>query len=417
MSAHVKTTQVRLEIFKNFIKNCIDKFDADPSNIITSKTFQIEIFNDVINNHKKLLKNIINSISSKDTSFDDLEHIQDFVREYFKNETKWNSFYFKKTFNAFKEFLNNDIKYIYYFTPIYNLKGNFNEFDIDEITKIRKIRDYEKKWLEQKYENYTPVKTNIYDLEYILIIKIEKNSQNPTSEAKKKIRDIVDLLRIYKKGDLRTGGMYYFDKSEKWNPQNKIKRITYEPIVIHSENIYLIKTQEKNKIIQFFGNSSKCFPDVKNRDYFDRSIRRFGSAMEKDNTTEKILDIVISLESLIGPGSNDSTLKLSQRVAILICKNDADIIEQFEFIKTCYNFRSGIVHESMAREIKLKNIGVLTDDKVVSKLEFCCREVIKRMIHFSELPNNKTLSHEKLAEKIDELLLNRKLWIKYKRSL
>jgi len=412
MSTNLETKKERADIFKNFIKKCIYEYDKQQL-----EQFEKNVFNDIINTHKKLLIRIINRISSIDSSVDKLELIQGFILEYFKKFNKWNSSHFNQVYKNFLEFLEKDINKIFYFTPLYNFKASFEEFLITDDIKIRKIQEQEKMWLGKKYEHYTPVKTNIIDLTHILIINIEKNSKTPSRFAKQKIDKIIDFLRIFKQGDVRVGGLYYFGKSEKWNPENKITRINYEPIGIYSTRKYYIKSNEKNIFLKFFLTASKCYPKIENLDYFDRSIKRFSNAIERDNTVEKILDFVISLESLLVSGGGDSTLKLSQRAAILDSKNDNEIVENFEFMRMCYNFRSGIVHESKERDFRIKNIGVMNEKQVILRLENSTRQIIRNIINFSHISKNNELSHSKLIEKIDEMLLNRKLWQKYKKQI
>ena len=54
---------------------------------------------------------------------------------------------------------------------------------------------------------------------------------------------------------------------------------------------------------------------------------------------------------------------------------------------------------------------------VAERLEDLVRDIIKKMIYFSQFPENEILSHEKLTEQIDNLLLNRNLWEEYKKNI
>ena len=304
---------------------------------------------------------------------------------------------------------------IIYFTPIYNAEFLFEECEIEKNSKIRKISEFEKEWFEDFYKNYTPVITNIYDLTHILEIKIDVDVESPSLEVETRINELISLLRVFKNGDLRIGGLYYYPDS------NKIKRINYEPMDAYSSKKFTIQEEEIEEIKKFLEKASKCFPNIEKKDFFDRSITRFSYAIEKDDSIEKILDLVISLEVLLIFGVGDSTLKISQRSSILTSKNDDEIIENFHFVSICYGFRSGIVHEG--KERSLHEYAEMEKKGVAERLEGLVRDIIKKMIIFSQFPENEILYeekgsyHEKLTEQIDNLLLNRNLWEEYKKNI
>ena len=298
---------------------------------------------------------------------------------------------------------------IIYFTPLYNTEFDFDQYEIIENSKIRKFSDDEKKWFEDFYKNYRPVLTNFSNLTHILEIKIDPDVEEPGLEAKTRINELISLLRVFKNGDLRIGGLYYYADS------NKIKRINYEPIDAYSSKKFTIQEEEIEEIKKFLEKASKCFPNIEKKDFFDRSITRFSYAIEKDDNIEKILDLVISLEALLIFGSAESTLKISQRSSILTSENDDEIIENFHFVKICYGFRSGIVHEG--KERSLHEYAEMKKKGIAERLEGLVRDIIKKMISFSQFPENEILNHERLTEHVDDLLLNRNLWEEYKKNI
>ena len=139
----------------------------------------------------------------------------------------------------------NNTESIIYFTPIYNVEFLFEEYEIGKNSKIRKISEDEKKWFEEFYKNYTPVITNIYDLTHILEIKIDVDVESPSLDAKTRINNVISLLRVFKNGNLRIGGLYYYADS------NKIKRINYEPIDAYSSKKFTIQEEEIEEIKKF----------------------------------------------------------------------------------------------------------------------------------------------------------------------
>ena len=403
MSTKITVNREQKKIFKNFIKKCIIEYPKNPAGV----------HQQIMDTHGKSPSQIFSMMSPTDMSVDYMEYVRDFTIEYFSQTKAWNQNVFNVVYENFSDFLENGICHRDYLVPLYNFDTSEKPIELNSDIKIRKILDNEKDWFIEHHD-YTPIKTQIHDLSHVLILKVDKKNKDPTNHIRIKIRNIIDLLRLFKQGDVRRGGLYYFPRSEKWNPSNELSRIDFEPIGVYSSKKYTLQSDESGKFMNFFNDASKCFPSAENRDFFNRSIRRFSDAIERDNSDEKILDFVISLESLLTSGAGDSTLKLSQRASILLSQNDDEIIDHFAFIRMCYDFRSGIVHESLKREFKMKDVGRLSEKQVISRLEDSTRKILVKMIKFSQITDISNLSHSKITDKIDELLLNRTLWNKYK---
>ena len=125
---------------------------------------------------------------------------------------------------------------ITYFTPLYNTEFNFDEYTLAENSSIRKFSDDEKEWFQEFYKDYTPIITNSHNLTHILEIKINLEVEEPVLEANKRISELIKLLRVFKNGDLRIGGLYYYEEA-------KIRRINYEPIDAYSNKKITIQEQ------------------------------------------------------------------------------------------------------------------------------------------------------------------------------
>ena len=399
----MKKVNAQSDAFEALIRSCLSD-PSDPNKIES-----------VIQSSKQGLNNILNKMASTDHHTDMTEHVSGFVQQYIKNKTVWNRTHFNQVYRDFEDFLSHEIKQLHYFTPLYNIDAGVNDFEISDDIKIRKIKNDEKEWLLDKYRNYAPVKTHLHSLKYILVIKIDRNLTSHVQIAKQRIRNTIDTLRVFKKGNVRPGGLHLFTPSEKWNPENKIKLITYEPIRVYSPNKYVLKPQDKRNARELFVNVSNCF-DTDNNEYLSRSIRRFSDTTEREDLGEKMVDFMVSLESILGSKSGDISFKLSQRSAILIGETDEKIVEYFEFIKMCYDVRSGIVHESTLRPFKIGNKSMDPKD-VVKRLETLTRKIIQNMIKFFQIEKYKDLNQSAMIDIIDKFLLNRKLWRDFRRTV
>ena len=62
MSTSLVTNKERSKIFKNFIQNCIKSLNKNDPSLSFDENISNGVFNDVIEDHKKLLVHIIRSI-------------------------------------------------------------------------------------------------------------------------------------------------------------------------------------------------------------------------------------------------------------------------------------------------------------------------------------------------------------------
>ena len=124
---------------------------------------------------------------------------------------------------------------------------------------------------------------------------------------------------------------------------------------------------------------------------------------------------MISLESLYVSSPGEITVRLSNRIATALGKNDLDRENIWRFIKKVYNMRSGIVHGEGLRSNEI-NGKIYTLDEIIEKLIQMNRHSImifmKLVNHYNE--NNKI---DRISDDIDKALINRiflkKLKIKF----
>ena len=123
---------------------------------------------------------------------------------------------------------------------------------------------------------------------------------------------------------------------------------------------------------------------------------------------------MVSLEALLVPDSGGTALKLSHRLAPIVCKNDKEIMEVLKFIPAAYNVRSGLVHGDDDRPL-------IIDDKTIElsdaskKLEHITREAIQKMIIYTQSADNIELNHDQIKKKIEHLVYDRSLLDKFRR--
>lgn len=429
MNVEINKTQLRFfnDLFKELIKKQVNLNKIEELKILP----QFKVCRNIL---IQICKEEIKKEENKTIPQTVELHLQDLLNEYMKiPKNNFNKKIFNTVLKNYFNYLENEQNKLFYFSPIYNFEFDGDELLIDEFIKIRKILEDEQKYLLDYYENFSPIKVSIRKIKYVFIINIKNNVDDPANLAREKTLQAINRFKIIKQGDIRSGGLYNFAKSDNWNPKNKFDRIFIEPVGIFSKNKYFLSKKHSEKFQTLLNKISNRYPmleidttvnnttenkKIKNylekyNDYFDRVIRRFSGALEKQNESEKIVDLVLTLEILLVSSPGDSTLKLSQRTALFIGKSDKEKLEIWRYMQPFYNFRSGQVHEFTDRAMKMSNLPEITKNEAIKKLEVWARRSILQMIFFSQERTSSKLTAKQLYKKIDESMFDSKLNLKF----
>jgi len=360
-------------------------------------------------------------------------HLQDLLIEYTReNKNKFNKKIFNLKINLFENYLTNFQHTFFYFSPLYNFELDGKELIINEFIKIREITKAEKQYLLNYYDQFSPIKILLNKINYVILLNISESSHSSSITATMKLIEILNKFKILQNGDIYSGGLYVYNKSPNWNPNNKFTRIEIESTGILSQNKYSITKTNLTKIKKLFSYIDYHYPTpkinkLKNNDeeiktienylkkyddHFTKVIKRFCGALDKDDKSEKIVDFILSLETLLVSSPGDSTMKLSQRLALFLGRTDDEKYEIWQYMQTFYNFRSGQVHELTDRNMSVPNLPQITKDDASKKLEIWTRHAILKMIIFSQNPEFNDLSIKQLFKKIDKSMFDSKLKIK-----
>lgn len=401
------------DIIQKKIKNYEEFIYKNEKQICSTKSF--ELLNSFISEqesiklffqdfHKKHSGN-----KTKNVEEDTQELILVFLVNYLEKNMKFN--FTQKTFDDvfkdFFEFLNNKIHSIDYFTPLYNFESNKDTFHFGNIL-LRRITEYEFKIVSRLGigpGQINSINPDYVNLQFILEITIPRknNSNEEDTEARNQFSKLSQAMKLLFSGDVIIGASYR-NYSNSWS---RIWRYINgnEPDFFSNNRLNLTPKSYKD-LCSFYENFKKIDLTKKEFKFLKMSVQRFESATLKKQVEDKIVDFMISLESLYTSGPGETRMKMANRISALLGDSDDEKETLWHFINSAYNIRSGIVHgdgirskEIMGKEFSLEEIS--------SRLEEITRISIRRILSLIKFYEGNRIN-EKIVDEIDVGLINRK---------
>lgn len=343
-------------------------------------------------------KNYMNFISS---NFDDILKINS-VNEVISLIEKYNSKYdtgkdlfyrFLYSISSLKFFPNydrNEFNEVYYHLE-YLLHSNENNFfivplfsvNINNNSNIKLKNDY----IIRRVKPYEYTNLRKYGIYVLLDKKILQKSNYllefncKDGDYQNKFDDFVNALHLFKKGNfdynMIVGGHCVED--------NLLMRygsgIGFNKPNLNINSQFIFEPTDIKLFKEFFTEWLKVSNTIKENLSFSNAIKRFTKAIEDRELNDKIIDFIISLESLLGDGNTELIHRLSMRTGFLLgTKKESKDIR--DFIKKIYDTRSKIVHGDKERTINMNGIE-FTKEKSVVVLEDIIRLVFQRYLDFA----------------------------------
>lgn len=246
-------------------------------------------------------------------------------------------------------------------TLLRGLSGGIDELGFGNGFKIRRISDLEKSAYERQLLQPFPFALRALDVlsaEYMLetIYSHRKGTPLSTSFYRKRFEDIVTTLRLFKKG--RVGFDFIKQEAITWDP---IGVIMYSGGGYRRGRIgpasYRLDISEKPDVIRLwrrFRSFRKTVGSSQSGRYINLALKRFNFGVEESNDENKIIDFFVAFEALYLPEKGELTYRLSNRIAILLGKNDEEAEKIREFMVRAYRVRSKIVHGDEIRSVTVE---------------------------------------------------------------
>ena len=257
------------------------------------------------------------------------KELQDFLKSYFdavcsdnKGFKKIDEKKFLDNFKIFEKHLEGELNVHYFFATLLNFNAGFNELDLDNEFHIRKITENEFATISGigRRSEKIDVDHSLFKIKYVIGKTNEKKSKHQGKimgeDIQKMFQKTLNALKIFRDGNVQLGGLYFRD-SKFWEIKNTFV-LRREPRT-QPTRVYVLNEDKAVRDFRLFHEKFHSINLTKGgRTFLDTSIKRFSKAIEGGSPEERIVDFMISLESLYASKEPDLTYKISLRVAVLL---------------------------------------------------------------------------------------------------
>jgi len=401
------TYPILMNNYSGFLIKHEEKITSDDSfklvNIILSEEQTIKKYfkGKVFDNHAKPLK-------SPDLTPYTKRIALDFIRNYFEatQAFAFDSQNFDLVFSKFKEYILKEINTFYFFSPLHNFNSKISKEEFDNNIQIKKISILEFKDIANlgtEVGKQPDVSSTFWNLTHVIctIIGDSTNFHDDAQKVQKLFSNLIQGLKIFEAGDVQLGAIY-----RKYSPNWKTNTTQIIGTETHtqSNNKMFLTKQKCTEFKKFYHNFKSIDFTKSEMKFLKTAITRFSSAVDKRDQEDRIVDYVISLESLLLTSPGEASLRLSSRAAILLGDNDNEREFLWKFMRQAYNLRSGIVHGEGKREFTIDGKSYSLND-ISLCLESNIRKAIKKMLNLIKAYQEQG----KILEKLDVSIFNRSL--------
>ena len=306
---------------------------------------------------------------------------------------------FEELFENFFFFLQNILE-DEYVTPLFNFESEIDRKGIViNGVGIRKISELEF-YIFSNLEENANLSSIFHNLTHVMFMKYSSPDLDSGYDiVNERFLRMIDSLSLFKEGSPRFGGIYRNINNPWIHYDSK-----YETEIISKIPLKMEKN-EKKQLQEIYDSLEKINFSIKGNRFLEISKKRFVTALSRIDKFDQLIDLMISLESLYVSSPGEITVRLSNRMATVLAKDDSEREEIWRFSKKVYNMRSGIIHGEGLRSNEI-NGKKYTLDEIIEKLVKLNRQSLiifmKLINHYSE--NNKI---DKISEDIDKGLINR----------
>lgn len=242
-----------------------------------------------------------------------------------------------------------DILAYTYITPLYNVDTGDSKIILSKKTQIRPITDSE-------YAHVIDIRRPLKEIEpyqrrlrLVMSYRADADQVRPLDDAKDEYALVTNLIRLGGKGAPEFGQIYQL-RSTHLNVLNPRRAEPHESTPQPSGHAEMSEEDKRFIVLKYNYITSKL-AQTNQSGFLASSISRFGMAGRHSQHSNRVVDYVIALESLLVESPGEITLKLAHRVSALCGRDDTERLFLWEFMRAVYKFRSGVVHNSIEKPV------------------------------------------------------------------
>lgn len=290
-----------------------------------------------------------------------------------------------------------------------NFQSARQPIDLGENLRIREISDEERISIwkaASKLSNLMPPHGPIAGLRYGLETSFKFNEkvvvQVADSSIIRTVYGAVSALRLYKAGNVGCNMLFISSSNTIIHFSGGLPNLGFP--VFPGE--YMLADTEIKEFMTFWNIFKAVDITKEGLEFLEAAVRRFNYAYQRHRGEDKIVDHMISFESLFLTNEKDLGLKLSLRAAVLLAKENDKREKVYCNLRNAYRIRNKVVHgakrEKIATMVKnrfcsFRKLSVKTEDYLRESIRAFFEEASREQV-----PNN--LKHITI-QRLDQLAL------------
>ena len=219
-----------------------------------------------------------------------------------------------------------------------------------------------------------------------------KGDEDPEIAADEVFEELEAMLRLFQIGNVslrRNPSMGTSFESSKLTWFIFERSIKPKPEPLYHRYPYLVDDSVLHNFRQYFSHYWKTVHRKPKRIY--NALRRFSSSHEERVSADRLLELVIALESLFGGKGDSTTYKVALRASCFLYPPGRDRQETFKKIRRAYDDRSRLIHGD--------RLHPKYTDEEIDAIEDLLRKAINKFLEYAV--NDTRISSE---EDLDSLL-------------
>lgn len=271
-------------------------------------------------------------------------------------------------------------------TPLIKFSGDLeiSQLSVEEekfVHSMELVRRYGPRWTDRLYAIRAKYQRAIVPIrnDEDISPELERTVQEEFVRINDRIEEVLQILRVFRHGSIRQGGIYH--RVNSWLVGG-ITPIITKPLadpLVNLSPMYLLETEQDLDDLEDFWQTVQR-AKAKGHGFLNVAIRRFAESNERHRVEDRVIDLMITGEAL----SQTSTSKtkgrpIAEYVASHVVAADKSKVQKH--MQDTYRLRNSIVHDGDASKW-LKRMGKQPEDLIpfVNIAEEYLREALKKVV-------------------------------------